>query len=77
MPKERADYRTNITNIKETFPNVGALTIEQTAKWLSVDRRTVKSLIQRRYNPLPAVDIGGGKNKVYRIPIEALARFIS
>ena len=77
MPRERMDYRTNITNIKEMFPDVGALTVEQVAKWLSVDRRTVKLLIQRRNNPLAAIDIGVGKNKVYRISIEALARFAS
>lgn len=77
MPREKTDYRANIANIKEMFPDVGALTVDQAAKWLSVDRRTVKSLIQRRCNPLPAVDIGVGKNKVYRVPVEALARFIS
>lgn len=77
MPKEKTDYRANIANIKEMFPNVGALTVEQVAKWMSVDRRTVKLLIQRRYNSLPAIDIGVGKNKVYRVSVEALARFVS
>lgn len=77
MPREKIDYRANIANIKEMFPDVGALTIDQVAKWLSVDRRTVKLLIQRRFNPLPAVDIGIGKNKVYRVSVEALARFAS
>ena len=77
MPREKTDYRANIANIKEMFPDVGALTVDQAAKWLSVDRRTIKSLIQRRYNPLPAVDIGVGKNKIYRVSVEALARFIS
>lgn len=77
MSREKTDYRANIANIKEIFPDVGALTVAQTAKWLSVDPRTVKSLIQRRCNPLTAIDIGTGKNKVYRVPIEALARFTS
>lgn len=77
MPKEKTDYRANIANIKGMFPNVGALTVEQVAKWLSVDRRTVKLLIQRRYNSLPAIDIGVGKNKVYGVSVEALARFVS
>lgn len=77
MPKEKTDYRANIANIKEMFPNAGALTVEQVAKWMSVDRRTVKLLIQRRYNSLPAIDIGVGKNKVYRVSVEALARFVS
>ena len=77
MAREKADYRANIVNIKEMFPDVGALTVEQVAKWLSVDKRTVKSLIERCRNPLPAVDIGSGKNKVYRVSVEALARFSS
>ena len=77
MAREKTDYRANIANLREVFPNVGALTVEQVAKWLSVDRRTVKALIQRRSNPLPAIDIGAGKNKVYRVPVEGLARFVS
>ena len=77
MPKEKTDYRANIANIKAMFPGVGALTVDQVAKWLSIDRRTVKLLIQRRYSPLPAVDIGVGKNRVYRVSVEALARFVS
>lgn len=77
MAREKTDYRANIANIREMFPDVGALTVEQTAKWLSVDKRTVKALIERYRNPLPAVDIGNGKNKVYRISVEALARFSS
>lgn len=77
MAREKTDYRANIANIRAMFPDVGALTVEQTAKWLSVDKRTVKALIERYRNPLPAVDVGNGKNKVYRISVEALARFSS
>lgn len=77
MAREKTDYRANIANIREMFPDVGALTVEQTAKWLSVDKRTVKALIERYRNPLPAVDVGNGKNKVYRVSVEALARFSS
>lgn len=77
MPREKADYRANIENIRDMFPGVGALTVDEVAKWLSVDKRTVKSIIERRGNPLPAVNIGGGKNKVYRVSVEALARFVS
>ncbi len=77
MAREKMDYRANIVNIKEMFPDVGALTVDQVAKWLSVDKRTVKALIERYRNPLPAVDVGSGKNKVYRVSVEALARFSS
>ena len=77
MARERLDYRTNIANIKEKFPGVGALTVPQVAEWLQVDKRTVKALIERKREPLPAVDVGSGKLKVYRVSIEALARFVS
>ena len=77
MAREKIDYRANIANIKEKFPGVGALTVPQVAEWLGVDKRTVKVLIERRREPLPAVDVGSGKLKVYRVSIEALARFVS
>ena len=31
MAREKTDYRANIANIREMFPDVGALTVEQTA----------------------------------------------
>lgn len=78
MGRERRDYRANIASIREMFPDAGMLTVPQVATWLSVDRRTVTALIERRRDPLVAVDIGNGnKNKVYRVSIEALARFSS
>lgn len=77
MPREKQDYRANIMNIREVYPDVGALTVLQAAKWLNCDRRTVVSLIERRRDALPAVNVGTGKNKNYRISVEALARFIS
>ena len=77
MARERLDYRANIANIKEAYPGVGALSVLQVASWLGVDRRTVTSMIERKRDPLPAVDVGSGKLRVYRISIEALARFVS
>ena len=77
MGREKIDYRANIASIKEKFPGVGALTVQQVADWLQVDRRTVTALIQRRRDPLPAIDVGGGKQRCYRVSVEALARFAS
>lgn len=78
MAREKADYRTNIERIQEMFPGDGMLTVVDVARWLKVDRRTVTALIERRRDPLPAVDIGaGGRNKAYRVSVEALARFSS
>lgn len=55
---------------------IQALTVDQVAKCLNCDNRTVRRLIEN--HKLHAVDIGNGKqNKQYRIPIVELARFIT
>jgi hypothetical protein len=77
MAREKKDYRANLASIREMFPDSGMLTVLQAAAWLAVDRRTVTALIERSRDPLPAVDVGKGKNKVYRVSVEALARFSS
>ena len=78
MAREKADYRANLMRIHESFPGRGMLTVDECAAWLGVNRRTVTALIERMRNPLPAVDVSlGRKNKVYRVSVEALARFSS
>ena len=58
MPREKMDYRANIARINESFPGRGMLTVDEAASWLSVTRKTVTALIERKANPLPAVNIG-------------------
>lgn len=78
MAREKADFRANIARIRESFPQKGMLTVDEAAAWLDVTRKTVTALIERRVNPLPAVNVGASsKYKSYRISIEALARFSS
>ena len=77
MAREKIDYRSNIASIREKFPDAGMLTVPQVANWLQVDRRTVAGLIQRKQDPLPAVNVGSEKKKIYRVSVEALARFSS
>lgn len=78
MAREKIDFRANIANIREAFPGVGALSVGQAAQWLGVDKRTIVAMIERRVNPLPAANVSlGKKNKVYRVSVEALARFVS
>lgn len=79
MAREKIGYRDNLAliteRISETFPNsMGVLTTQQVATFLGCDVKTVLRNIQRRYNPLPARDIGNGR-KVYRIAITELARW--
>lgn len=76
MPREKLDYRTNIARIGEMFPGEGMLTVSEVARWLKVDRHKVTGLI--RNGRLPAVEVGfGKKNSIYRVAVEALARFSS
>ena len=78
MGREREDYRANLASIREKFPGAGMLTVEQVAEWLQVNRRTVTCIIERPRSPLVAVDVScGKKNKVYRVSVEALARYSS
>ena len=79
MAREKVGYRDNLAliteRISETFPeSMGVLTTQQVATFLGCDVKTVLRNIQRRYNPLPARDIGTGR-KVYRIAITELARW--
>lgn len=76
MARERQDYREQLALISEICPGKATLTVAETAAVLGVDRRTVKALIERRHEPLKALNVGiGGKNKFYIIPVTALARF--
>ena len=75
--REAEGYRNVIAAIREVYGmEVQALTVEQVAKCLSCDRRTVTALIEKKR--LHAVDISNGKkHSQYRIPIESLARYLT
>jgi excisionase family DNA binding protein len=71
--REKENYRDNIAAIKEAYPGAQTLTIKEVADYLSVDRRKVKKMIVR--GELKAIDLNqNGKNKQYRVRIEALAK---
>lgn len=74
--KEKKDYRDQLALISAVFPGRINVSVAEAAKALGIDRRTVKALIERKVDPLPATRIGRGKvNTTYIIPIAALARF--
>ena len=75
MPREKEFFRENLMKIEEMFPGKGMLTVIEVAKWLNLDRHKVSRLIREKR--LPAANVGVGKNNVYRISVEALARFSS
>ena len=76
MAREKEFFRENLARLDEMYPDKEYLSVEEAAKYFGVERRAVTARIERRVNPLPAVDFGkGGKNRVYRIPKLALANF--
>ncbi len=76
MAREKQDYREQLALLSSLFPGRCNLTVAEAAKAMGVDRRTIKALIERRTDPLPATRVGSGKvNKSYIIPIAALARY--
>lgn len=72
--RENRGYREVMADIRSTF-NVGMLNIQQTAQYLNCDAKTVRRLIEGK--KLPAIDLSVKQNKLYRVPAETLARFIT
>ncbi len=76
MAREKQYYRENLARLDEMYPGKEYLSVAEAAAYFGVERRAVTARIERRVNPLPAIDFGkGGKNRVYRIPKVALANF--
>lgn len=75
--RENEQFRETLGDIRATFgEGVKMLTVQQVGNYLSCDRRTVAALIRK--NKLVGVNINPiGKNSTYRVPVEALARFIT
>jgi excisionase family DNA binding protein len=75
--REAEGYREVLLAIREAYGmEIQALTVQQVATCLNCDERTVKMLIVKK--KLHAVDISfGKKNHRYRIPVDALARYLT
>lgn len=76
MAIEREGYREQLAELKELFPGKIALTVQETAKVLGVDRRAVNKLI--RDKKLGATNINTTKaNRRYVVSLTVLARFLA
>lgn len=72
--REKQGYREQIERLAEIYPGKITLSLSEAASALGIDKRTVVTMIEKK--KLAATDISaGGKNKRYRIPITAVARF--
>ena len=80
MSREKAGYRDHLAYIRERLEELypGAapimLSTEQVAAVLGCNVKTVISNINKRYNPLPAKNIGSGR-KIWRVAVTDLARW--
>ena len=76
MAREKEGYRELLELLMTLYPGRTALKVSEAAEAIGVHTQTIAAAIRRKSNPLPAQDVGsGGKNKVYIIPITALARW--
>lgn len=76
MPRINEECQATISKIEAIYPGRVALRPMEVAKILGISPRTVISAIERKYNSLPARNVGKGqKNKSYIIPIISLARW--
>lgn len=80
MAREKQGYRDQLVYFKERLEELYPertpimLTTEQVAEVLGCNVKTVISNINKRYNPLPAKNIGTGR-KIYRVAVTDLARW--
>ncbi len=74
--REKEHYREQLALINSQYPDKVTLTVAEVADILGVCPRTVKAMIERKRNPLPAQNIStGNKQKIYIIPKTAVASF--
>ena len=75
MGREIEGYRENIADLNEAFPNQRWLNQSEVARYLGVDRMTVRRMIER--GKIVAYNIGVGKYKIYRIDKLDLAKSLA
>ena len=73
MAKQKAGYYELLEMIERKYPNKCFLKPGEAAEVLSCNIKTIKAAIARRFNPLPAKNVGRGeRNKIYIIPVTEL-----
>ena len=70
---EKKGYREQLEMLKDRFPDRVTISLQETAKVLGVNIKTVYSARERVKNPLPSIQIA--KNR-YIVPITSLAKWM-
>ena len=72
--REKQGYRDLIERISSIYPDKASLSVEEAAKVIGVDRRTVSRLIESRR--LHAVNLSTGQNNKFKIPVTSIAKML-
>lgn len=73
MAREKVGYRDQLALILDKYQSK-MLTVQEVADFLDCNQKTVLNNINRRYNPLPAINVAVGR-KMWRIAATDLARW--
>lgn len=70
---EKQGYRENIALIAEAFPGQLAISVDDAAKVMGVNRNTVYEAVKRKINPIPSQKVN---RKRIVIPVAGFARWL-
>lgn len=70
---EKEGYRATLAMLSDLYPGRAALSVDEVAKAIGANRKTVYNAIQRRYNPIPSHKLS---TKRIVIPLSGLARWL-
>lgn len=70
-------YHEILALIQSVYPQKAFLRVGEAAKVTGLNAKTIKAAIEKKYNPLPAINVSAGiKNKTYLIPVPSLIRWV-
>ena len=76
MSKQMQGYYEMLELIEKKHPNKAFLKPKEVAELMGCNIKTVVSAINKKHNPLPARNVGGGaRNKSYIVPVTELCRW--
>jgi predicted regulator of amino acid metabolism with ACT domain len=70
---EKEGYRATLAMLTERYPDRVAISVDEAAAAIGVNRKTVYAAIKRRYNPMPSQKVTPSR---VVIPIPALAKWL-
>ena len=76
MSRQAQGYYELLELVERKHPDKAFLKPREVAELLGCNIKTVMAAINKKYNPLPARNVGGGiKNKSYLVPVTEFCRW--